>query len=249
MLPLMIPAIASLAVGAGQALGGAFMNPIRPKATIAGGVSDMLANAKRLAGQTRLPGQDRIEQNMDESMSNFISNIQNMSGGNPQSIGGLSKLYAQNLNAKNALGVSAAQYHAGNQGQLQNALRAYANEQNRVWDYNQNQPYQEQAATKSALIGGGMKNMMGGLKDIIGTGFYGSMINRLQDQTTGANSPVQTERMNPVKIPGQMPQLQPNNTGYVPFSQMKTTVGEDQNDNESYIPFPKKINPFIPYQY
>jgi hypothetical protein len=52
---------------------------------------------------------------------------------------------------------------------LVSGLNTYGQLQNQAWDYNQNQPYQQSMAAKSALTNAAMSNMMGGAMGALGT--------------------------------------------------------------------------------
>jgi len=72
--------------------------------------------------------------------------------------------------AQEGLAQQTAQYAAGNQRQYANSLQDLGQEQNRVWDYNKNQPYQQAGAMASQLRNSGMQNLFGGASNLFGAG-------------------------------------------------------------------------------
>lgn len=231
MIASMLPGIIQGGIGLIQGLSGALSVPERPKYNFPSAIEDAIANAKGLAGQTRLPGQDKLEADIGNRTASYVNNLEKLSGGNSAAIGGLSKIYAQELNAKNQLGVNAAQYHAANQQQLQNAQRMYGQYQDKAFGYNIDDPYQTKAAASSALIGSGIQNFFQGGKDVVGVASYQSMMDKLFPKS-GTGQSMFTNTPSATNI---------NNGSIAPMS----FTGGIPNYNNNQFNNPYGMNPFV----
>ena len=179
----LLPSLFQGGAGLAQLFGGLFGQPKRPTYTIPTAATDALNVAKRTASQTKLPGQDVMETQLGENTANMTKNLERMGAGGA-GLGALSNIYAQESNARRNLGVDAARYYQGNQGMLQNALGRYAGYQDKAWDKNVGEKYQQQSAASSALIQSGMSNTFAGLNNVAGANSYANLFDNKTTPTT-----------------------------------------------------------------
>lgn len=169
-LPLVLAAAALPAayqVGAGivQGIRGKQMarNNKRPTYQIP---QEILANQKLAAAayaDPRLAGQDLIEENLRTSTATGIDTAKNISSDSGDILDAITKLYTgESSNMKN-LGISAAEQQQNDLNRLLGVNETVGAYQDKAFDYNKNQPYQDKAAASSALIEAGNKNIFGGL--------------------------------------------------------------------------------------
>jgi hypothetical protein len=118
--------------------------------------------AKDRAAIMGMPGDnvtaERIQQGTQNNFNNMINTGQSSEG----IIAGLSSLDVNEKNAFVDLGTRGAEYKLNNENNadatLMNANSAIANQKLNEFDYNENQPYQANAAAGSALVGAGNQN-------------------------------------------------------------------------------------------
>lgn len=136
-------------------------------------VSEYLNMTKNRIVNPNLPGQGLMEDKLSAITGNAASQITN-----PNQI---SDVYGKQMDAQSNLDISAAQSYLGQQQQKETDVASalqYSkaakdtkfghdlNRHDKMFDYNQNQPYQERAAAIQALRGSGNKNIYGGLDDL-----------------------------------------------------------------------------------
>ncbi len=141
----------------------------RPWMEIPSEVSQGLNNAKYVAAQTKLPGQDLIEQKIGSSFANYANALEKVSPSTGTTLNDLSMGYQNNLNKLADLGIAGAENWQQNQGVLRNELNNMADWQQKKFMYNFDEPYRIKAATASALKGAGMQNINAGITDAAGT--------------------------------------------------------------------------------
>jgi hypothetical protein len=132
-------------------------------------VAEMGSIARARAANPFLPGQQLMEQSIDQSTSQTVQNINEM--------GSVSDLYAvqmQQNQAKNQLAVQSSQQTIQNELNLLNMLKEMADYEDKAWDYNENIPFQEKRQEALAQIGAGQTNIGQGLNTL--STFGASMI-------------------------------------------------------------------------
>lgn len=142
----------------------------RPTYQIPQAVNEATNNARYLAGMTQLPGQNLMEDRLGRNTSNALADLKEVSNSPSQLGANLAKVYGNQMNAENNLGIQAGQNWMNNQSLLRNQLGALGNAQNYQFDYNQNQPYQAKMAASSALREGAFRNLSAGVGDISKSG-------------------------------------------------------------------------------
>lgn len=172
----LLPSLIQSGVGMAQLFGGLAGRPNRPSEPIPKAETEALDTAKRLATQTKLPGQDIYETQLGEKTAQMVGNLK---GTGAAGLGALSNIYAQEMGARRNLAADAARYYAGNQGQLIGQLGNMARWQDKIWQENIGNKYQEQAAAASALTQAGISNAFSGLNNIAGTYSYNNLYKNL----------------------------------------------------------------------
>lgn len=171
----MLPTIFKGVTGIGQLFSGLFGQPDRPTYEPPKAAKDALKVSTNLASQTKLPGQQILETQLGEKTAGMTKSLERMGAGGA-GIAGLSSIYAQEANAKRGLAGQAAQYYMGNQGQLRNQLNNYAQYEDKAWQKNIGDKYEEEAAASSALTQAGLQNTSAALGDAAGSYAYSNLM-------------------------------------------------------------------------
>lgn len=131
----------------------------------------------------QMAGQNNINQRLDQATANSLYDINQNSSSGVEALAALSGVYSNQMDAENQLGLNAAQDYQRRQMAVGNELNRYAGYQDKAWDYNVNQPFQEKAAAAQALGEAGMRNKYEGLKGVVGAGVMGmNMQNNKEDK-------------------------------------------------------------------
>ena len=171
LTPLLISAasnLPSMILGGSQLFKSGKMHPVRPEYEIPEAEKQALQLAKNMGAQTRLPGQEAIEGQLDETTANTLATIERMGYGGASDINAASRAYGNQQDKETQLGIAAAGNRQQNLRNLQGALSHYATYEDKKWNLNELQPYEQDSRAKAALYEGGMTNLTGGLKDIAG---------------------------------------------------------------------------------
>lgn len=240
--PLMfLPAAFQFAVGAGQTIKGLTMKEgERPEYEIPETAEAALANAKYIASQTKLPGEDLIQDRMKENMANAIFTTTQAAQDPSQILAGAQKITEAFNNQQVDMGIKGAEFYYQNQGQLRGELNRMAEREDTKWTLNEYNPYMENKERKQALTGGGLENLQGGLNSFLGVTQYNDFLKSLKGtnqfegiQPTGTNptgTPVPTYQ-DPMK---QTP-VAPQNTGFDwannPFGKPNTSTAPANSGN------------------
>lgn len=141
----------------------------RPQMQLAQGYTDALTSAQQQAKMTRLPGQGAIEGRLDQTTANQISMLERASLGGPDMINAASRVYGNQQDAENQLGISAASMRLHNQDILRNEEHIVGDQQNQLYGINQLQPWQDKSNAIAALREGSMRNINAGVQNLAGT--------------------------------------------------------------------------------
>lgn len=131
----------------------------RPQYEIPEAVQQQVNQARYLASMRELPGQNLMEAKLGQTTAKGIAQMQNAAANPADLASNIARLYgAQNEGIQN-IGLKAGQNWLGQQGQLSNALRMMGQYQDKKWDYNQKQPYEEAKAAEAALREASYRNL------------------------------------------------------------------------------------------
>lgn len=152
-------------LGGLQTLGGIFGVTAgkRPTWNIPGSAYEQVNNARSMSSANVRPGNQQAVDQINKTAANQASQITRNAGSGAQALsalGGVEQIQ-QNSVANNNAANAQFQYNA--KQQLQNTLGNFAQYQREAFIKNTWEPYQERAATKSALISSGLQNIFGGI--------------------------------------------------------------------------------------
>ncbi len=196
-----IPSVYKLISGIGQKRRANRLsrNLVRPKYNpeqynIPGEVAQNLNMANNTIIDPRLPGQTQIEDRLGANTANAIGDAVG-AGTSSDSLQAISNIYGKQMDSENALGISAAENYEANVDQKRDAVsqalltsatykdRKFDKDTERgdkMFEYNENQPFQQRTAEISALTGAANQNVYGGLDSLsrIGSSFANGMSKR-----------------------------------------------------------------------
>jgi hypothetical protein len=148
----------------------------RPEYQIPQAIQEATNNARYQAGMTQLPGQNLMQQKLNQQGAGALANLKDVSSNGAGLGSNIANIYRSNVNAQNDLGIASAQNWNNNQSMLRGQLGQLGQAQNYQFDYNKNQPYQNRMAASSALREGAFRNLSAAGNDIAAAGLgYGNM--------------------------------------------------------------------------
>lgn len=185
-----IPSMLKAGLSIAQLIKGASMRPNRPEYEIPGALQEEVASARMEAGG-RMPGIGYAEDRLRQNAATGAYRLQKGATNPNQLLAGLSNIQMQSNVAERGLLESEANDHYRRIGNLRQSLRALAGAQDRQFDLNKMQPYQDAARTKAALIQSGLTNAFGaageGLQGMMAGDMYNTQKAWYQGNTGGMN--------------------------------------------------------------
>ena len=148
----------------------------RPTYDIPTEYSDMLGQRQNLLN-SRSRATQQYEQNVGTNQANTINQARNQATSGASLLGAASMAQANaNLGYQKVAGMD-ENYFFNNLAGLENAQQVMGQQKEKQFQINEMMPYQEAMQTKSAMMGGGLQNLFGGINSIGGTigGAYGLM--------------------------------------------------------------------------
>lgn len=188
------------ALGIGQMIGGMSMRPERPTYNIPREISDMLA-LRQMNLRGRMAGATQAQQNIMQAQGSTIGAYQGTMR-NPNAIlAGVSASQGQTNRAFTNLASMEAQDYQRRLAGLEGAQRTMAGYRDRAFEVNEMQPYMDEARTKAALIGAGLRNVAGGASSLGGIFSENQYMEMMQQMygggQQGMNTPVSPVDMLP----------------------------------------------------
>jgi hypothetical protein len=172
---------------------------VRPILGIPTALQEKANLAKNMANSSLLPAQGYYENQLGASTSRANREIQNTGGSASDVIAGLTQVDANNRNQLSALAAAGAENQQQNKASYGNTLSEVAGQQNEMFDYNQNQPYQSQQLKIQSLRDSSNRNLNNAISsgidlasnydtgkqmdDVYGTNYYGG------NRQVGARAP------------------------------------------------------------
>lgn len=185
----LIPSFFQGTMGAIQGLVGGLNKPQRPVAVVPASVKNATNAAENLASGN-MPGYSGIKSQLDLGAGNALNQIKNNSTGTGAT-GAVADVLGKTNAANIDLGVQNANFKTGALQNLQNQENLQGQYENKTWDYNQRQKYNERASASSALTQASTQNIFDFLNNISGTASYKSLYDNLfpksQDNTNNPN--------------------------------------------------------------
>lgn len=142
----------------------------RPLATTAPGYTEALESATKQSQMSRLPGASGIEGRLDQNTAGQISEIERLSDSPVMAINAASSAYSNQQAKENELGVDSANMSLHNADVLRNEEHVMGEQENRNWDYNEREAYDQKAAAIRALNNASINNKNSFWKNLFGSG-------------------------------------------------------------------------------
>lgn len=166
-----IPAVYQMGLGIAQDIRARKMmkNAVRPTATVPQALLESMSLSRNAYMDGSMPGQQFAADQIAGNTAGAFRSIGGMGGGAGNRI---SAMLAANANANNAYGGLAAQsaaYQAQERQQLNNILGQVGAEQNRVWQYNEADPYAAIMTAAQREDDAANQNIYGSLKGLGGS--------------------------------------------------------------------------------
>lgn len=184
-----LPAIAQAGVGAAQYVGGrnAARNNRRPEYQIPDSYLEALEIVRQQSRQRTLPGQDLMEDKLGNVTDRAVGNIARTSATTGESLAGLVQMYSNEMDARTNLDIEATRRYDANKARLVNAQNFMGRLEDFAFDTNEMQPYQDEAARASALMGAGLQNIMRGGTNAASAAVSQSLLGTEQVDPNGVN--------------------------------------------------------------
>jgi len=141
-------------------------NP-RPEAGIAPSISKLVDYSYGRTLAQDIPGGEMYRGEIKGATAAGMRAASELGSGS-EAYGALGQMVGREQNAFSDLAKNTAQQVAGYQGDYMNTLESKAQEENRVWDWNKAQPYEQAAAIARQLRESGLQNVNSGMKNIFG---------------------------------------------------------------------------------
>lgn len=138
----------------------------RPTYEIPGAINQS-TNIARLLAMEGLPGQELAADQLRQSTASGVRAVTDLAQDPATKAAMAAGLYSQELGQINQLNMADAQARTNNLQNLQGAYGILEQYQDKRFDINQMQPYQDAMAAASALTGASMQNKMAGTEDIL----------------------------------------------------------------------------------
>lgn len=184
--------------GINQMNKGYAMNVVRPTYNMPNQIKENTGMYRQLANSNRMAGQSMAENNINRATQGTINTALQAGTGSAGILATASAAQANENAAMNDLATKSAQFQLQNKDKLGQALQTEAGFKDKEWDWNQKQKFQEDSATKAALIGAGKQNLFGavsslgsGITNLGMSGMLGDFMKQRQDRRFAAmqNSP------------------------------------------------------------
>lgn len=145
----------------------------RPEYNIPQSQIEALNNAKYMASQTELPGQNIMQQKIDQGSAGALSNLKDVSQSGSALGSNIANIYRGNVGGQNQLNLAAAENFNNNQANFRGELNKMAPFEQKKWELNELEKYKNNMAASSALREGAFRNLSSGVSDIaaLGSGY------------------------------------------------------------------------------
>jgi hypothetical protein len=140
----------------------------RPVAEIAPSVNKLTNYAYGQTLNQDIPGGEMYRNEIKGATAAGLRQASELGSG-AEAYGALGEMVGREQNSFGDLAKLTAQQVQSSKGEYMNALGVKAGEENRVWDYNKAQPYQQAASMASQLRNSGTQNIFAGVKNAFGS--------------------------------------------------------------------------------
>ena len=159
----------------------------RPEYEIPEAYTGALNLYKQRAAQSKMPGQDILEENIQQSSARARTAAERGAISSASYGAQASDIYAKELEAIQDLGVKSAEFQWANQGQLGEAMQMYGGQQEKAQDWNKIGKWAEQMNQVESRLGAAttnssnaLQNAGAGLMNFAGTSYYKSLLDQMQ---------------------------------------------------------------------
>jgi hypothetical protein len=207
MIPLALaPSIAQGVLGAGQMLGGLLKKTKRPTMKVPDAVKRATAIAEMDANQTVRPGRDIAENAIKSGSQTALSNVSRTAGSGSDIIAAMAGIKGLQDKAMQEQDLIDVDYKVKAKETLRDQLGKMGEWQNRAFQYNEAEKYDEESATKSALTEGGIQNIVGAGKEVVGQNIIsgGNLFEGLNKFLNKKTQPVKTNLAKAVMKQGRL---------------------------------------------
>ena len=162
----------------------------RPEYEIPESYTDALSLYKQRAAQSKMPGQDIIEGNIQQSSARARTAAERGAISSASYGAQASDIYSKELEAIQDLGIKSAEFQWANQGQLGEAMQMYGGQQEKAQDWNSMGAWSTKMNTLESQMGAKTQNAnnylgnaAAGLLNFAGTSYYSDMLKQTQGGT------------------------------------------------------------------
>ena len=159
----------------------------RPEYEIPESYTDALSLYKQRAAQSKMPGQDIIEGNIQQSSARARTAAERGAISSASYGAQASDIYSKELEAIQDLGIKSAEFQWANQGQLGEAMQMYGGQQEKAADWNSMGRWstglnvlESQMGARTQNANNYLGNAAAGLLNFAGTSYYQQMLNQTQ---------------------------------------------------------------------
>lgn len=170
-----IPGAIQGVLGLGQLIAGSSLRPKRPEYEIPEAAQEEMA-ASRMQRFGRMPGINYAQQRVDQNAASSQYRLQKGATNSSQLLSGLAGIQLNSNIAARGLMEAEAGDQIRRDAIFRRSLGVMAGYQDKKWELNKFQPYQDKARTKAALIGGGLQNISGGIGQSLSGLLSGQML-------------------------------------------------------------------------
>lgn len=140
----------------------------RPTRTVPPAVQEMINRSRILAGQTKAPGADILENKLLSTSAAGVNDIKNTASSSSSALSAITNLYGNQMGGLNDLSIRNQDYSQQMMEQLLGNLNVLGGEQNKNFDYNFADPNDNAKKAESALRYGADKNKYNAVNNLAG---------------------------------------------------------------------------------
>ena len=163
--PITLSMLASGAISGAQLLGGALTKVERPTYTPAAATTQAVNIAERESNATLAPGYAQYKQGIEQNAANAVSAVQRNATSSSDVLAAAGAAQGMANRSMSDLVRMSMQDRVRRKNTHMQTLQQLAREQNHAFQVNSMEPYQNSAATKSALLGAGLQGLSSTIGD------------------------------------------------------------------------------------
>jgi hypothetical protein len=153
-----LPVIGSAFAGMNQALQASHINVNRPQYQIPSNIGNNVAMYQNMADTSRMPGAGITDNAIYQNQASLVRAALQSGGSAGDILASLGGIGQTTNNSLNQVAQQGAQYQLQGKAGLAQANDVMADYKNQAFDYNQNQPYEQQLSKRMSLQGAALGN-------------------------------------------------------------------------------------------